>query len=61
MFAKYTMGKKLVPRVFEEFLHINNEKNLVLELAKAFPKRESTDGYKHVENVQHHSNDTNVN
>lgn len=38
------MGESLVPRVFEELLYINKKKHLIQELAKAFPKRENTDG-----------------
>lgn len=44
IYTKHTMGKRLILRAFEEFLHINKKKNPVGELAKAFPVREDTDG-----------------
>lgn len=44
IFAKYTAGKRGVPRESDEFLLVNKKKNPVQKLANAFPKRRNTDG-----------------
>lgn len=55
------MGKRLIPRVFEEFLYINKKKKSNMRIAKSIFHKRKHRWQRNVKNVQHHSNDMNAN